>query len=60
MYKLKEMPKDDRPRERLVRLGTESLSDEELLSIILKTGTKDISVKELYNIILNRVGGIKN
>lgn len=58
MYKLKEIPKIDRPRERLINFGAESLSNEELLSILLKTGTKDISVKELASTILNKIGEI--
>ena len=58
MYKLKEIPKIDRPRERLINFGAESLSNEELLSILLKTGTKDVSVKELARTILNKIGEI--
>lgn len=58
MYKLKEIPKIDRPRERLINFGAESLSNEELLSILLKTGTKDVSVKELASTILNKIGEI--
>lgn len=45
--KIKEIPCTERPRERLIRFGSSSLSDAELLSIILKTGTFDKSVKEL-------------
>lgn len=60
MYKLKEIPKDERPRERLINYGKESLSNEELLAIILKTGTKNISVKELASQILVKIGDIKN
>lgn len=59
MYKIKEMPKDDRPRERLINFGVEHLSNEELLAIVLKTGTKDVSVKELSNMILSKIGGMK-
>ncbi len=47
MYKIKEIPQTERPRERLKYYGPESLSDSELLSIILKTGTKDKNVLEL-------------
>ncbi len=36
--KMKEIPPADRPYERCVRLGPERLSDEELLSIIIRTG----------------------
>ena len=60
MYKLKEIPKEERPRERLINYGKESLSNEELLAIILKTGTKNISVKELASKILVKIGDIKN
>lgn len=46
-YKIKEIPKTERPRERLKQIGSSNLSDKELLSIILKTGTKDKNVTEL-------------
>jgi len=36
---IKEIPPCDRPRERLIRLGPESLSNAELLAIILRIGT---------------------
>lgn len=60
MYKLKEIPKEDRPRERLMMYGASALSDEELLAIILKTGTKDSSVKELASKLLIKMGNIRN
>jgi DNA repair protein RadC len=47
MTKIKDLPVMDRPIERLLNNGVETLNNEELLSIILKTGTKDKSVKEL-------------
>lgn len=40
--------------------GVESLSNEELLSIILKTGTKDYSVKELSSKVLSSVKNIND
>lgn len=58
--KMKDVPQLERPRERLINLGSKSLSDEELLSIILKTGTKDMSVKSLSSYILNSFNGIEN
>lgn len=58
--KLKDMPVLERPRERLINVGVENLSDEELLSIILKTGTKEMSVKSLASYILSDLGGIEN
>lgn len=37
--RMKELPANDRPYERCVRLGPEALSDEELLAIIIRTGS---------------------
>ena len=53
-YKIKEIPKNERPRERLKQIGKENLSDRELLAIILKTGTKDKNVTDLAIDILNK------
>lgn len=57
-YLIKDIKMDERPRERLISYGVESLSNEELLSIILKTGTKSRSVKILAMEILNLVDNI--
>lgn len=48
------------PRERLLLHGSNNLTNEELLMIILKTGTKKYSVKELANKLLTTIGGIEN
>lgn len=45
--KIKELPINDRPVERLINKGVSVLSNDELLAIILKTGTKKLSSKEL-------------
>ena len=47
IYKIKDIPELERPRERLKTVGASNLSDKELLAIILKTGTKDKSVNDL-------------
>ena len=47
MYKIKELPECERPRERLESVGVNNLTDKEILSIILKTGTKDKNVNDL-------------
>ena len=60
MIKFKELPNTEKPRERLVNKGKESLSNEELLSIIFKTGTKNISVKEVSCELLNLVKDIRS
>lgn len=46
---IKELRKEDRPRERLIRNGPEVLSNSELLAIILGTGSKKMDVLELSN-----------
>ena len=43
----------DRPRERLLRQGAMSLSNQELLAILLRTGTKEESVLVLANRVLS-------
>ncbi len=57
--KIKEIPKMDRPRERLINKGSNSLSDEEVLAIILKAGTNNVSAKELAAQIINYCGGLE-
>lgn len=55
---IKDIPQDERPRERLFRVGASNLSNEELLSIILKTGTKDKSVKMLSLELLKKIESV--
>ena len=52
--KIKDIPKIDRPREKLERYGVEKLTDAELLAILLRTGTKDVNVIKLSEKILNK------
>ena len=52
---IKDIPIEERPRERLVNLGVENLSNEELLAILLKSGTKNVSVKVLASNILKQL-----
>jgi len=59
MVKIKDIPINDRPMERLIQNGVETLSNEELIAIILKTGTKGNSAKELSSLLLSKIGGIK-
>ncbi len=51
---IKEMALDERPREKMLTKGEKSLSNAELLAIILRTGTKKQSVLELANYIINK------
>lgn len=50
----------DRPRERLIRQGAESLSNQELIAILLRTGTKQESVLVLANRILSSFDKIQD
>ena len=49
---MKSLPESERPYEKAVEYGVESLSDAELLAVILRTGTKDKSVRDLAEEIL--------
>jgi DNA repair protein RadC len=51
-YIMKELPEDERPREKLVLNGARSLSNPELLAILLRTGIKGLSAIELSRTIL--------
>lgn len=55
MTKIKELPVNDRPIERLINKGSEVLSNDELLAILLKTGTNDMSAKDVAALILKKM-----
>lgn len=57
---LKLVNKLNRPRERLVANGAKSLSDIELLAIILRTGTAEQSVLELAKMLLIKFKNLEN
>jgi len=52
-YRIKDLPKSEQPREKLHENGVNSLTEVELLSILLRTGTSGKNVKELSAEILN-------
>lgn len=60
MIKFKNLPDSEKPRERLYMYGSENLSNEELISIIIKTGSKNFSVKEVSLKLLEEVGNLAN
>lgn len=59
VVKLKDVPKEERPRERLLRLGATHLANKELLSILIGSGTRDASVTDLSHRLLMHFEGIK-
>ncbi len=52
-------PESERPRERLLREGPESLSDAQLLAILLRVGRKDTSAVQVGMDLLHRLGGLQ-
>jgi DNA repair protein RadC len=56
---IKDVPKEDRPRERAVRLGAKHLSNQEILAILLGSGTREESVMALANRVLMHFEGLK-
>ncbi|MBH9967095.1 DNA repair protein RadC [Bacillus sp. V3] len=55
---IRDFPQDERPRERLIQSGAASLSNQELLAILLRTGTKSESVLQLSNRLLTSFDGL--
>lgn len=49
---VRDLPKEDRPREKLIDRGAAALSDTELLAILLRTGTSSVSVLHLAEEVL--------
>ena len=53
---------EDRPREKLIQKGSASLSDAELLAILINSGTKDRSAvdlgRELLGIVNNNLNSL--
>lgn len=56
--KIMDMPQNERPQERLLRYGADSLSNSELLAVILRTGTKNENVINLSQRIITAFNGI--
>jgi DNA repair protein RadC len=54
-----ELPAEERPRERLLRLGPQSLTTAELLAILLRTGTSRDGVLEVASQLLREHGGLR-
>lgn len=55
---MKDVPKEDRPRERLLKYGATHVSNQELLAILLGSGSKDESVMNLSNRVIMHFEGL--
>lgn len=58
MGTIKELPKIDRPREKALRYGINTLSDSELIALLLNKGYRDNNIVELSTSLLSKYGGI--
>ncbi|KWW15950.1 MULTISPECIES: DNA repair protein RadC [Peribacillus] len=56
---IKDYPKEERPRERFLQDGPQSLSNQELLALLLRTGTREESVLQLAGRLINSVKGLR-
>lgn len=57
---VKEMNPDEQPREKLMKYGADSLSDAELLAILLRTGSKKLNVIQTAHALIDHFGGLRN
>jgi DNA repair protein RadC len=56
--KIREMPQDERPREKLLSRGAGALTDSELIAILLRTGLPGANAVELARQLLERYGSL--
>ncbi len=59
-FTVHDLPPSERPRERLLKLGIESLSSQELLALILGRGTRGESVMTIAQKLLSKFGNLRN
>ena len=55
---IREMPEQDRPREKLERLGPDALSEAELLAVLLRTGRQGMSAIQLGQALIKEFGSL--
>lgn len=57
--RIKELPEDQRPRERLIAGGERALADAELLAIILRSGTEEQTAIGLAQSLISKFGSFR-
>ena len=55
---IRELPEGERPRERLLKQGSDALSAAELIAVLLRTGRKGVSAIQMATELLKETGGI--
>ncbi len=56
---IRDFPSSERPRERFLREGPQSLSNQEIIALLLRTGTKNESVLQLSERLLTYFDGLR-
>lgn len=56
---IKDWPTEDRPREKLMKLGAQTLTEAELIAIFLRTGTRGRSALDVARDLLTRFGSLR-
>jgi len=59
-FTIHDLPPSDRPRERMLKLGIEALSSQEVLALLLGRGVKGESVMVTSQKLLSKFGNLKN
>ncbi|ALS23246.1 MULTISPECIES: RadC family protein [Paenibacillus] len=59
-YTLRDVPNEERPRERMIQYGAQALSNAELLAILLRTGTFQESAVHVAHRLLKESGGLRS
>lgn len=59
MGKIQELPALDRPREKALRYGINTLTDAELLAIAISSGYQGVNAREIANSLLEKCGGLQ-
>ncbi|NDI34034.1 RadC family protein [Chengkuizengella sediminis] len=57
---LRDVPENDRPRERMLQYGAQVLSNAEIIAILLRTGSFDESAITLAQKVLKKFGGLRH
>lgn len=58
--RITDWPEEERPREKLVQYGPQTLSDAELLAIVLGSGTRNITALDLAKTMIAQADGLSN
>ena len=56
--KISDLPEEERPREKLLKMGAQALTNSELLALILRTGNKNENIIHLCDRVLSEFQGL--